>query len=60
MPSRSSAWAASSCAARILQRHYPQFLGTLRFQLTTRAEFERLVRVDPETLTDLERAARFL
>lgn len=45
---------------RILQRHYPQFLDTLRFQLTTRAEFERLVRVDPNTLTDLERAARFL
>lgn len=45
---------------RILQRHYPQFLDTLRFQLTTRAEFERLVRTDPETLTDLERAGRFL
>lgn len=45
---------------RILQRHYPQFLETLRFQLTTRAEFERLVAVDPDTLTDLERAARFL
>lgn len=45
---------------RILQRHYPQFLDTLRFQLTTRAEFERLVAVDPDTLTDLERAARFL
>lgn len=45
---------------RILQRHYPQFLETLRFQLTTRAEFNRLVATDPETLTDLERAARFL
>lgn len=45
---------------RILQRHYPQFLEVLRFQLTTRTEFERLVRVEPETLTDLERAARFL
>lgn len=45
---------------RILQRHYPQFLETLRFQLTTRAEFERLVATDPETLTDLERAGRFL
>ena len=45
---------------RILQRHYPQFLDTLRFQLTTRAEFLRLVQVDPDTLTDLERAARFL
>lgn len=45
---------------RILQRHYPQFLETLRFQLTTRAEFNRLVATDPETLTDLERTARFL
>ena len=45
---------------RILQRHYPQFLDTLRFQLTTRAEFNRLVDTPPDTLTDLERAARFL
>lgn len=45
---------------RILQRHYPQFLDCLRFQLTTRTEFERLVATDPATLTDLERAARFL
>lgn len=45
---------------RILQRHYPQFLETLRFQLTTRTEFERLVATDPDTLTDLERAGRFL
>jgi DNA adenine methylase len=45
---------------RILQRHYPQFLDTLRFQLTTRAEFNRLVDTPADTLTDLERAARFL
>ena len=45
---------------RILQRHYPQFLQVLRFQLTTRTEFNRLVDTNPETLTDLERAARFL
>ena len=45
---------------RILQRHYPQFLEVLRFQLTTRVEFNRLVDTNPETLTDLERAARFL
>ena len=45
---------------RILQRHYPQFMEVLKFQLTTRAEFERLVNTDPDTLTDLERAARFL
>ncbi len=45
---------------RILQRHYPQFLDTIRYQITSRAEFERLVKTDPDTLTDLERAARFL
>lgn len=45
---------------RILQRHYPQFLECLKFQITSRREFERLKRTDPSTLTDLERAARFL
>lgn len=45
---------------RILQRHYPQFMDTLRFQITSRAAFERLTHTDPDTLTDLERAARFL
>lgn len=45
---------------RILQRHYVPFMEMMRFQLTTRAEFERLARTDPDTLTDLERAARFL
>lgn len=45
---------------RVLQRHYVAFRDMLRFQLTTRSEFERLIRVDPSTLTDMERAARFL
>lgn len=45
---------------RILQRHYPQFLETLKFQITSRREFERLAGCDPSTLTDLERAARFV
>jgi len=45
---------------RILQRHYVAFLYMLRFQLTVRAEFDRLVATNPATLTDLERAARFL
>lgn len=45
---------------RILQRHYPQFMETLKFQITSRKEFERLSNCDPSTLTDLERAARFL
>ncbi len=44
---------------RVLQRHYLAFVEMLRWQLTTRAEFERLVACAPETLTDLERAARF-
>lgn len=45
---------------RILQRHYPQFVDTIKFQITSRREFDRLKKCDPETLTDLERAARFL
>jgi len=45
---------------RMLQEHYVAFLDVLRFQITTQANFERLVAVDPDTLTDLQRAARFL
>jgi DNA adenine methylase len=45
---------------RILQRHYVPFMDMMKFQITTRAEFERLVKTDPTTLTDLERAGRFL
>ena len=45
---------------RMLQEHYVAFLDLLRFQITTQANFNRLVAVDPDTLTDLQRAARFL
>lgn len=45
---------------RILQRHYPQLLEVMRFQITSRSAFECLRETQPETLTDLERAARFL
>jgi len=45
---------------RILQRHYVPFMEMMKFQLSTRAEFDRLVKTEPTTLTDLERAARFL
>jgi len=45
---------------RILQRHYQQFMDTLRWQLSGRREFDRLKVIDPATLTDLERAGRFL
>lgn len=45
---------------RVLQRHYVHFLDVMKWQITIRDEFDRLCRVDPDTLTDLERAARFL
>ena len=45
---------------RILQRHYEAFMDMLRWQLTSREEFTRLRQAAPDTLTDLERAARFL
>ncbi len=45
---------------RVLQVHYIAFLEMMRFQVTSRAEFERLAAVDPETLTDMQRAAHFL
>lgn len=45
---------------RVLQRHYQAFMDMLKWQLTSRAEFDRLRSMDPDALTDLERAARFL
>jgi DNA adenine methylase len=45
---------------RILQRHYVAFMDMLRFSITTREGFARLIKIDPDALTDLERAARFL
>ena len=45
---------------RVLQEHYPYFIDMLRFRLASRNEFNRLTAQDPETLTDLQRAARFL
>lgn len=45
---------------RILQRHHQQLLDVMRFQVASRSDFERLRETDPKTLTELERAARFL
>ena len=45
---------------RVLQHHYVAFLDMLRFQVTSRANFERLVAQNPNSLTDMQRAARFL
>jgi len=45
---------------RILQNHYQAFMDMLKWQLTSRAEFQRLALQDGDRLTDLQRAARFL
>ena len=45
---------------RIVQRHPEALLSEMRLQLVSRADFQRLLRVPPDTLTDIERAARFL
>lgn len=45
---------------RVLQRHFVPLMDMLRWQITSRAEFARLTEAVPSTLTDLERAARFL
>ncbi|PAL25679.1 DNA methyltransferase [Sphingopyxis sp. GW247-27LB] len=45
---------------RLLQRHYQQLLDVLKWQICSRAEFDRLVALDAGLLTDLERAVRFL
>lgn len=45
---------------RWLQRHYQQLLDMLKWQLCSRAEFDRLLGLDVTRLTELERVARFL
>lgn len=45
---------------RVLQEHYPYFIDQLKWRLTSRAEFERLLAIPGDRLTDLQRAARFL
>ncbi len=44
---------------RVLQRHFQALVDMMHWQLTTRAEFHRLIATVPDTLTDLERSARF-
>lgn len=44
---------------RVLQRHHQAFMREMEWKLGARAEFDRLMATDPETLTDLERSARF-
>ncbi len=45
---------------RVIQHHYVPFVEMIRHQVSSRANFEKLVATDPATLTDLQRSARFL
>ena len=45
---------------RVMQHHYVAFLDMLRFQITSRAGFEKLIAMPADSLTDLQRSARFL
>ena len=45
---------------RILQRHPQALVAELARRVTSRDEFHRLRDLDPDTLTDLERADRFI
>lgn len=45
---------------RVIDNHYVAFLDMIRFQISSRAGFEKLLAIPPESLTDLQRSARFL
>lgn len=45
---------------RVVQRHAPLIIEHLHYQLASRTDFNRLVETPPKSLTDVERAARFL
>lgn len=44
---------------RVLQWHLEEFLRYFKWTVVSRDEFRRLLRVEPDTLTDIQRAARF-
>lgn len=44
---------------RVIQHHLEEFVRYFKWILVSRDEFERLKRVEPDTLTDIQRAARF-
>lgn len=47
------------CLYRVVQNHLEEFLRYFKWVLISREEFERLKTVPPETLTDIQRSARF-
>lgn len=44
---------------RVIQNHLEEFIRYFKWALVSRDEFERLKSVEPDTLTDIQRAARF-
>lgn len=44
---------------RVLQNHLDEFVKQFRFQIVSRDEWQRLNSLDPNTLTDIQRAAQF-
>ena len=44
---------------RIVKHHAPALLDEIEFTLASRRLFELILRLDPSTLTDVQRAARF-
>ena len=44
---------------RVVQHHIEEFVRYFKWMLVSRDEFDRMRRVDPETLTDVQWAARF-
>lgn len=45
---------------RVVQRHYEELVRYMRFTIVSRKYYELLKATNPESLTDVERAARFL
>lgn len=45
---------------RVVRRHPDALAQEMQLQLVSRSEFKRLLAVPPDTLTDIERAARFI
>lgn len=44
---------------RVIQHHLEEFVRYFKWMLVSRDEFERLKHVEPSTLTDIQRSARF-
>src|SRR5574340_924784 len=45
---------------RVCQQHYEELLRSFRFSLVSRKWFDLFKATDPATLTDVQRAARYL